>query len=147
MAVWDRVLQQLSHDRHLETVAALTACRLVDGKGDQGQQLVIEVPDHRDCECLFRDRPQREAIIARALAAILGEAVSVQLTGAPGSSARGRYRQAEDHPLVQHIRKLFDAEILAFEPMTEAEWDRHLARLSGEGELPSPTDPTAPPAS
>jgi hypothetical protein len=45
---------------------------------------------------------------------------------------RARYRTAESDPLVQDILKRFQAEVVAREPVTRAEW---LARF-GEAPLP-----------
>lgn len=129
LEVWDKVLGMLANQREGKLVVALTACRL--GNNPEGG-LNIEVPDLTDCECLFENTVQHEQMLGDLLAALVGQAVAVQIRGAPGSSSRGRYRKAENDPLVQQIRATFEAEILAFEPMSEAEWDKHLERLQDE---------------
>lgn len=134
LGVWDKVLANLANHRQGSLVGALTACRLGngDGGGADGEVLVIEVPDLTDCEVLFSHTPDHEQQLEQLFGEFLGQPLRVQIRGAPGASSRGRYRHAEQHPLVQQIRRTFDAEILAFEPMSEAEWERHLAKLSGE---------------
>ena len=126
--VWDKVLGILASQRMGEIAAALTACRVGSLADNQG--LAIEVPDQNDCECLFENTNSHEQILSEQLAALTGQSVTVRIRGAPGSSCRGRYRKAE-RPLVQQIRATFEAEILAFEPMSEAEWDKHLKTSRG----------------
>ena len=129
LEIWDKILGILTKQREGKLVVALTACRL--GNGPEGS-LHIEVPDQNDCEMLLEDSVAHERLLGEHLSALLGQAVTVQIRSAPGSSSRGRYRKAENDPLVQQIRATFEAEILAFEPMSEAEWDKHLERLQGE---------------
>ena len=126
MQEWDRILQRLGNSGHISLVAALTACRVIAG---EDQQVGIEVPDHRDCSMLFRDSQQHLDQISAMAQSITGCQVSVDLLTAPGSSGHGRYREAEEHPSVKKLRALFSAEILAFEPMSEAEWERYLNSL------------------
>lgn len=128
-AQWDRILAALAADGQVALVSALTACRIRDG---EGEEVVLEAPDHPDCECLFRHSPDHEARIQSVVRDLCQRDLRVRIAGEAGTITRGRYRHAQQHPLVQQIQQLFDAEILAFEPMSEEDWERHLARLRGE---------------
>ncbi|TVR12005.1 MAG: hypothetical protein EA401_10010 [Planctomycetota bacterium] len=123
---WDRILQRLGNSGHIPLVAALTACRII---ASDETTLGIEVPDHRDCTLLFRDTQQHLDHITATAQNVSGHGITATLIMAPGSRSSGRYREAEEHPSVKKLRRLFSAEILAFEPMSEAEWERYLSSL------------------
>jgi hypothetical protein len=126
-AVWDRLLRDCGDLGQVELMSALTACRL----GSDGDTLVISVPDHRDTACL-RDEPEAlRPLVERALGVHLGEPITVRFA-ADGGGRLGRYRRAEGHPVVKRLMELFDAEILAYEPMDRTTWERHV----GGGEEP-----------
>jgi hypothetical protein len=127
-AAWDRVLAQLLAE-DAAVAGALTACSLgVDGPG----RVCITVPAGRDTAPLRKDLDGARARIDAALATAVPGVVAV-LRVEEGAGRQLAYQQAQDHPVVRRLQELFQAELLALEPLDRAGWRRWLGEAGDSG--------------
>ena len=125
---WSEVAQTAMRDGQPTIATALTSCTPVLFAAGI---LTLEAPDHL-CQ-----RATDDALFLTSLARVIGHisgfVIPVRLRSVAGENrTRGqRYQAAEANPLVQAIRKRFAADIIAREPITQAEWLQRLQSLQG----------------
>ena len=111
-------------DGQVSLAAALTDSAPVALSGDL---LTVELPASFCAQLTIRpDMTQQFEAVLQAVAGRRLRVVGRPRKGQAGDERTDRYRQAQDHPLVQLLMKRFEADIVAREIIPTEEWLRRM---------------------
>lgn len=122
--VWDRLLGACLDLGQADLAAALVACDL---RSDGAEGLILD-PGKDPATRVLRRRPELRPLVASHLERLIDRPVVMRWADeVDGDDRRQRYQRAAAEPLVKRLQAVFDAEVLAYEPLADEAWQRLLA--------------------